>query len=379
MSKTEKIEVKSNYSCIANIDNTQYFFGSNTVTTSGDILIWGEHNNIPEVLFQMYKRCVPVHTIIDGICHYVIGEGLQISDELESYIKENMALSYTDDPMAINSKGEDLEDIIESSLKDKITIGTFTNDIHRNSFNKISELYYRDVVKCRLLKDRTKIRFASDGWSYTSSNGVIADLPIFKKGRKNSLEVYMNLNENERTVYPLPTHFAALEDIQTNIKITEYHKNGLKNGFSSFYILYYPGVPSQEEQDKLVRDFKKTYTDTYNAGGVMFMFDDGSGVKPEIISAPVNDLDNRYKDVEENSLKNIYSSFKAPPVLFGIMTATTGFSEQEFFEASKLFINTVIEPIRRRIIRDYEYIFGIKKPFYFKPSHLEIQLNSTQQ
>lgn len=377
-----KLTQKAAYACVSVINSLKYIFSSKTIQTGGDIYKWGEDNILPEKIYASYLNNVYHGTICNGISDMVLGDGLELSEELKAYIKNNMALEYKEgmpqNELAVNVDGDDLEDIIRESVPDYITLGTYANDLYFNYGDELAELYYLDVIKGRLLRDRNSIRFSKDGWIGSNCISDKSDIPLFDGKRKEDRQVFMHRTKNCRTVYPLPYYYAVLDNIEMDSKITEFHNNALDDGFSQFRILYYPGVASQEEADKIVANYKKNFTGTRKAGGTMFIFGDGDE-RPELITVPDDNFDKKFNPLEETNNTKIFAGFRAQPVLFGILTKTTGFSEQEHFEAYKLFINTLVMKIRNTIIRDYEFIFGIKKPFSFKPTPLELSINQNTQ
>lgn len=375
------------YSCIDMVRKLKYLFTSNSNMQFGGIVRWGEDNKLPETLYAYYINSVPLHTICDGIVDYVMGDGIELSPELEKYIRENMALGYKeggneDKQLAVNIDGDDLEDIVKQSVLDLIVLGTYTNDIYRNYIGGISELYYLDAMKTRLHASLDSVEYKSNGYSGFGYGGESANIPLLDSLLDTgNRAIFMHRNNKSRTAYPLPRYFAALDDIDIDLNITTYHKNALENGFSQFKLLFYPGTPSKEEQKQIRERIKKYYTGSCNAGGFMIIFDNGMGVKPELLSAPDDNFIDKYSALHENTENRIYTPFRAHPILFGILNKTTGFSEQEFFEVFKLFNSTLISQFRRAIKRDYDQIFGITDSFNFRPSVLEKQIltPNTQQ
>lgn len=379
--KEDSTPVKSRYSFSSVISSLKYLFNNSTINNSGGIIRWGEDNMLPEKLFAFYLNDALLSTICNGLAEYVFADGIEYSDELKNHIINNMAVDYKernpDNELAVNSDGEDLGDIIKQIIMDYIVIGTYTNDIYFSHNRNIAEIYYLDVVNCRLLTDRETINYSKNGW--INGSGKKVGIPLFDTNSKvKARSIFMHYNKHCRTVYPLPRYYASLDDIEIDQDITLFHKNGLRNGFSQFKILWYPGVKSEEEQDEIEKNFKASFAGPCVAGGTMLAFDDGTGIRPELIGVPEDNFDDKYTALHQTTTDRIYMAFRAHPILFGIMDRTTGFSEQEYFEVLKLFLNMVVEPIRRTIIEDYSYIFGVKNAFSFKPSVLEQQLNQNK-
>lgn len=380
MSKETKVQNKVKYAAIKLLNDVSgWLFKSGMINSDGTVVRWGSDNMLPNKLYESYLNNVYHNTIINGTVDMIMGDGIELSPELENHIKSNMAVEYKkNNPqnlLAVNTLGEDLEDIVKQSLLDMLTIGTYTSELFFNDFDSISEHRYIDVCNCRIVEGRDYIKFYKNG---VRNSGETVNLPLFNGEQDNKVRsIFMNYNPNSRTVYNLPYYFASLANIDLDKKINEYMHSSIDNGFSSFRILVYPGQPTEDEKDKLVSDFRETYTGPAGAK-TMFMFKEGGEV-PEIITVPDDNFDKKFQTLEETNNTKIFAGFRAQPVLFGILTKTTGFSEQEYIEAFKIYLNTVIKNFRNQVIRDFDYIYGIDRCFRFKPTELEESVKSVNQ
>lgn len=370
MKQVKKEISKILYSCCEPFKRLGFNMFSST--TAGNYIPWGHDDLLPNKIYELYMSDILLHSICEGLKDFIMGDGIELSEELKRYITDNTVFN-SEGKYTVNSYGDDLEDIVSQSVKDLIILGTYANDIYFNPAGDISEIYYMDVIKDRISSSKDSVIYKDKGWIHGT---VTAEIPLLGKSKegKKAREVFFHWNEKERTVYPYPYYYAALDSVEIDKDITLFHKNGLKNGFSQFRILYYPGTLKKEEKDHIYEMFEQTMTGPVNAGGTMITFDNGTGVRPEIIAAPEDNQHEKYKTLEESIRRRIFGAFRAHPVLFGIPVEGTGFSEQEFLEVFKLSLNTLIRPFRNKIIRDYSYIFGMENPFSFKKTELEISL-----
>lgn len=363
---------KVSYSLVKMAESLKWIFNNKTIQNANGLIKWGEKDDLPELLFASYLNNVYHNTIVNTLVDMVVGDGIILSTEMEQYIRTYMAYSYDPDGLAVNADGEDLQDIVKQAAYDLINLGTYSYDLYYSPTRDIAELHYMDVVRCRLYEDRKNVNYRNDIRSYyTSQNGI--KIPLFNTDISSNREVFMHLDKNCRTIYPMPYYFAALNNLDISTKITQYLSNSIDNGFSAFRIVVYPGMPSDDEKHQIVRDFSSTYTGPDGAS-TMFMFKEG-GESPEIITVPDDKAAEKYINTEESNSQQIFAGFRIMPVLLGILTKTTGFSEQEFFEAYKLTLNTLVKSFRNELIRDISYIFGIKEPFRFKPTTLEMSID----
>lgn len=371
------------YSCCDAIQ--RYSFGLQKQYTNGGILVWGDENRLPEHIFNLYLKDEIFSTIINGMVDYVMGDGIEIHPTLKAYIDNNLAYdSKQKDPFrfkdAVNSKGDDLQDIVRQSIKDYILFGTYADDIIFSSDGEIAEINYIDVSNIRLKAGKKEVAYYYDGFLenrhsiiplfLNTPDGINEDGTEIIKKR----EIFLKFDEKCRTVYNLPHYFAGLDSIEIDKDIKIFHKKGLENGLSNFKIIFLPGNNiSNDEKDETDEEIRRNFTGVYNAGKPMLVFDDGTQVRPEILTAPEDNYDTKYNSLYENTFERIFCALRTHPILYGILQKSTGFSENEFFEVLKLNLNTLFIPIRNEIIRDYSYIIGIEKDelFSFKPSILE--------
>ena len=99
-------------------------------------------------------------------------------------------------------------------------------------------------------------------------------------------------------------------------------------------------------------------------------FFDGFRTSHEIQKIETDDTPERFIAVKDNARENIFISLRATPNLFGLMTTTTGFNEQEFSSAFKLFQKTVIQPIQDIIEESISKIFAVDKSIKITPFNI---------
>ena len=86
----------------------------------------------------------------------------------------------------------------------------------------------------------------------------------------------------------------------------------------------------------------------------------------------MEDFGERYKALSQHSRQQIFSSFRAIPLLFGLTSeANTGFSTEEFEQSFRLYARTQIRPVQRRLCDAYDRIYGVKGVITIKPFSLE--------
>lgn len=393
MSAVDKKAVKSSFSIVDYaVDRFKYMFGWDTGTSSGQEIPWGPDDKLPSYLFEELNKNVYFGSIINGTADMVWGGGIKLKDDTTTYINENMAqdlkvgVNFKNEFDAERRKGavnmdcDSLADIVRPQIKDRLLTALYSTQMYFSPITgKLAELQYKDVKKCRLLEGRQAVRYHKKGHGLSHGEDKV-DIPLFNiLNDTHDVCMFMPINKEECTVYPLPYYYSALSAIDVDTDIVTYNKNTLKNGFMPFHIITVPGSMTDDEMEKLDKNLK-TFSSGVKAMKYMLVRDDGSGLETRIGSAPQEDIDNRFKNLSVDSEKRIFTGFRAPKQLFGNQYETTGFSEQEYESVFELYFNNMVLPFRELFINDYEYIFGIKRPFEFIPSKLEEKLlNRTSQ
>ena len=77
----------------------------------------------------------------------------------------------------------------------------------------------------------------------------------------------------------------------------------------------------------------------------------------ELNKLETEDAGEKYKSLIERTKSELFTAFRATPNLFGLPTAT-GFSNEEYMEAFKLYNRTAVRPIQTILVRVIKAITG---------------------
>ena len=92
---------------------------------------------------------------------------------------------------------------------------------------------------------------------------------------------------------------------------------------------------------------------------MIFSWNKTKDTATDIVEFKVEDFGERYKSLATHSRTQIFTAFRAIPLLFGLTSeANTGFSTDEFEQSFKLYNRTQIRPVQRLIGDAYDKIFG---------------------
>lgn len=315
---------------------------------------WGEMNNYPDYIEDLYQNVSTLHSIIDGTTDYVCGNGIKVN--------------VTNFETQINRRGETMEDLVSWIAKDLVKYNGFALNIVKNHLGTPAEIYYLDFRKVRSNKEGTKFYYSSDwGKSFGRVKYTEYDSFCSEEGKDKPSTIFYYKNDINRT-YPTPMYAAAVIACEIEKKMNEYHLNNISNSFSSNYIINFNnGCPSDEIQEEIEIEVYDKFCGVENSGRPMLSFNQNKDSETTVTKIDADSFIDKYNSLAERSQQEIFTSFRATPNLFGIPTKTTGFSEQEYNEAYKLYNNTVVRPMQKRIQKAMDKIFGMTNSITIVP------------
>lgn len=318
---------------------------------------YGADNMIPEYLHGLYDDVSTLKTIINGTADYAAGDNI---------ISTIQGLETT-----VNGAGESWKDFITAIVTDYLIYGGFAIEVIRNKAGKPSALNYIDYRYLRSDKDGNLFYYSEDyGKKYTRSDKTLV-LPKFNRDANDANSIFYYKNERTK-VYPTPLYSGAIKACEIERHIDEYHLSGLENGFYGSYVFnFLNGVPEDDQKREIEKNVNEKFCGSANVGRVLINFADSKENAATVQKLDVVDFSEKYKAAAERSREQIYCAFAAIPQLFGLTSAATGFSEQEFKEAFKLYNRTKVRSLQRMVCDKINYIFNTADGITIDPYTIE--------
>jgi hypothetical protein len=343
------------------------FIQSNTVentekkVSGKDFISWGENNGYPQFLWGLYNDCATLQTIINGTSDYVVGD--DVICKVKGFEK------------AINKAGDTIKDIVQRIAVDYILFGSFAVQVIRNVMGNVSEIYWVDINKLRS-DEKNEVFFYSDDWAKSYGRVKYLVYPKFNPKDSNATSIFYYKGNKTRSTYGTPIWSAAVRNAMIENYITDYHLNEINNNFmTSKLISFNNGMPTDEVREEIERNLTEKFAGTGNAGRTMISFADSRDNAPEVISLATDNFADRYNTLAERNMEQIFTAFRATPVLFGIVTKNNGFSTTEYSDSFKLFNKTVVSPIQDAIIDCFDKIFGVTDSVVIAPFTITFDTN----
>lgn len=318
-----------------------------------DMILWGKENNYPDFLLDLYNNVPTLRSIINGCIDYVVGDEVTTDYNLQG--------------VAMNAKGETIRDLVKGAAKDYFMVGGFALQvILGRDLLTISEIYNLDLRMLRSNKENDVFYYSEEWGKRFARRDKVLVYPKFVRGHGNPASVLFVKNVNTQ-VYPAPVYAASVKACEIERSIDEYHLNAINNGFSGSYIVNFNnGVPAAAIQEEIERNLNEKFAGQKNAGRIMCSWNPSKDAQTTIQKMEIQDYGEKYQTLSDHSRQQIFTAFRANGNLFGIPQAT-GFSQEEYDAAFRLFNRTQILPVQDLIVDAFDKIFGVKGSVKIKP------------
>ena len=324
---------------------------------------YGDDNKYPYHLLNLLNTSAKHNAIVNGKANFIVGSGLQWEDENYQYLAEQ----------DINRSGESINDILPKIALDIEVFGGCYLEVIYNAFNEPVSLYHIDYAKVRSNVDNTEF-YISDQWETKGKPDDIVTIKAYDgEDTQGKKIIYIKEYRPAVNTYTLPSYQGALNYIELDVAVSEFHLNAIHNGLMpSKMISFNNGTPSIEEQRLIERQLKEKFAGEKNAGKFIINFNNDPTKAPTVIDLSASDLDKQFDLLNRTIQQEIFSGHRVTsPLLFGIATEGALGNRNEIREAYQIFQNTYINGKQVFIERWLRYIlepFGYNTNFTIQPT-----------
>lgn len=310
---------------------------------------WGFDNRMPSILWDNYLKCSLLSSIVNRILDYTYGQGILI---------ENCT--------PVTDTDDNFSEVVKRCIFDYILFGGFTIECIRNSKGNIVRYNYQNVMNVRVNEDLTTA-YISNKWNQYSTSKYV-EIPLYDSSSVQPHFLFYYRGSITRGTNPIPLYISALKSIEILCNTRNFHLRNLENGFSASAIinLNNGNIKSRELQeikDKLIEG----YTGSENAGKFILMNGGDKEHETTISRLDADNFNDLYSVLDASSKEDLYTAFGINPMLLG-KNENTGFAQEEFENAYKLFYSTVIKPIQDMF---QQQLYKIDISVIFKPFIIE--------
>lgn len=328
-----------------------------------EFISWGVDNKYPDYLYDLYSNVTTLKSIIQTCVNYITGEEILSNN-------------------TVTISNIELDEIINEIALSVCIFNGFAINVLRNKRGDVVKIVPLDFRKVRSNKDGSILYYSEDFGKKTYGRGKYIALAKFDPDATDVMSSIFYWKNERYSVYPTPIYGASITACEIEKSIDEFHLNSINNSFmGSVMVNLNNGVPSDEIQEEIEKNFSEKFTGKENAGRVVISYSDDKEHAATIEQIQTEDFSERYKALAERSQQQIFTAFRITPNIMGLPTQTTGFNSQEYKDAYSLFYTTVIRPIQKLIVDKVNYIFGKELvnivPFEVKFSDNEVSEEKT--
>jgi hypothetical protein len=287
---------------------------------------FGERNNYPNYLIDLYGESPKHGAIIKGKVNYIFGKGFE------------------DITQKANTRGETWNQILKRSILDDELQGGYYLQIIYNALGKIKDVFHIEFQKVRASKDLSCFYVKND-WSVSDFKEKPREYPAFNINNPTGAQILFVKQYNPKSdVYPLPSYFQGLNYIESDIQVSRHILGNAKHNFVATKLINFNnGLPQEEEQADVEMDLKRKFTN-HDGDRVVIAFNPSRENAVDIVSLGETSLTKEdFTNVNNLIQQEIFSCHQVTsPMLFGIKTEGQLGGRSEIRDAYQIFANTYV-------------------------------------
>lgn len=303
---------------------------------------YGEDNLYPQYLVNLYQSSATHGALCMSIAQLFMGAGLDASEE---QAKAKLA-------------EWSCEDELPKAFLDLKVQGGFALEVQwtmdRSTILNVRHLPFENVRSGHMdIDERVRYYYYSTNWEEChhpdhTPQRIRAYHPDDRDEHSTQI-LYVKPFGIGSQFYPKPDYLGAVNYIELERSISEYHRNNLANGLApSFHIAFANGLPPIEERQKIRRDIEAQLSGSTNAGKFIITYSDDADRKPTFEPFPVSDVDKQYEFLSGETTDKIMVGHRVvSPAMFGVKTAGELGNTEELQIASQLFDVQVVAPAQK--------------------------------
>lgn len=352
-------------------------------------VIWGQDNTYPQTLLNMFNNKSITHKqIINRKVQMIAGGGIEMPSNPSDAFKIFME----------NKNGDmSIDKLAIKMAYDFVIFNGFSLNPHWNfDGTGLSRLCYSPFERFRQDKYNSTDRsnglpnylWMSDNWLKCKREDIAERKVIFEQDEygdnkwmtePSQIFYYIDTDQGIKW-YPEVEYSPAVNYIDAEWEIGNYHNSAIKNGFHAGFILNFAtGIPTEEEMEKAYEDIRLKFTGTNNSNKFLLGWSNGGDGAPTLIPIPTNTSDTKYVELDTLITNKILQTHQAVnPNLFGVPTPGALGSRAELLEALAIYQSTYID-IKQKVLEDELNRFAklsgvdiIKEPIKLKKYIIDI-------
>ena len=335
---------------VVNVDNNQLPIIQEDTKTRYSWIPFGVygHDDFFDAVTTTFSVSTTNNACIEGIADLIFGKGLYSKNEAFNEILQKMIPQEETKRVAFDLK-----------LFGNAAYQVYWDDTH----TKIKKMYHIPIqtLRAEKLYGSSKVQnyYYCVDWNDQRKIKDKKKIPAFETSNEKMEILYIKNYFPGLYYYSLPDWVAAMQFAISEGEISNLHLNNITNGFlPAVMINFNNGVPAPEERETIEDLIQAKFTGTDNAGRFMLSFNDDPATKPTIDVIQIDNLHEKYQYVADYTQDRILVAHRVTsPLLFGIRTASNGFSSQseEMKTAFSIMQTMTVSPFQNIILNSLDY------------------------
>jgi hypothetical protein len=303
---------------------------------------YGENNMFPDRLRELYLASPINNSIISKKAMMATGNGFEMveNSSLQNSIFENK----------------------DSISLDYVAYGAYAMEVFfSHDFSKIVKIKRIDAGNVRSgYIEQGKIReyYYKKDWLDRNEEEVIIPALDFSNKESHRQLLYVKNDTLGMEYYGLPKWYAAHEWIKIDDSFSNHFVNELENGFSPSIMIQFMAEPTEDKKRMLMKQLNESYTGS-KGNKIMALFSKNKDLTTQITPINKGQVDSQWKAINDQAISQIMTAHGVTsPMLFGIKTTGQLGGSTELETAYKIFLNTEIKPIQKKMESTYKILLS---------------------
>jgi hypothetical protein len=338
---------------------------------SKNIVEFGIDNDYPNYLLGLFNESPKHGAIVKSKVGYIFGHGFQ------------------DVPVKANSAGETWNQILKKCIMDDELYGGYYLQVIYNLLGQIKDVFHIEYHKVRSNKEQTEYYVKNDWQSFKEKARMY---PSFNPAEPVASQILAVKQYNPLSdVYPLPSYYASLNYIDSDVQVSRHVLGNAKDGFvASTLINLNGGEPQEEHKAAIEKGIKKKFTGS-EGDRVVIMFNKSRDNAADIVPLSTTMLTKEdFTNINNLIQQEIFAGHQiVSPALMGIKTEGQLGGRTELRDAYEIFNNTYVQERQETHNENFGELFAIigipgeykiepVEPLKFEFSETIIAANLTQ-
>ena len=289
---------------------------------SDGIINWGQRNDYPLRLDELYIGSVTHKSCIDFAVNAIVGGGVEVDMEVP---QPNYHTSWNE--------------FIRAITFDYCLYGGFAFQIIKNKDGKTYSFFNQpfETVRMEPMDEDGVIEYCQVSADWTAKQKYPpVRIPIFGFQEDEEIkqgQVYMFVYVSPNPIspyYPIPSYIAGIKAIQAEVEYQNYDLKSIINGFVGAGSISLPPVGSEQQKQAIINNIQSMFTGSDNANSLLVFFREDSEDTPvEFTPFSSNGgMVDLYEAANERTVNRIIESHKiSSKGLIGLPMDNSGFSD----------------------------------------------------